>query len=85
MLEKQEVGKITHFFGKINVAIAELSAGLKQGDKISIEGHEKVLEQTADSIQIDKQPVQEAKAGQAIGLKVIEAVKPGDTLFKVIE
>lgn len=84
-IPKELVGKITHYFDKIGVGVVELSAPLKVGDKISIEGHDKVVEQTIDSMQIDQQPVPKAKKGEAIGLKVAEPVKNNDKVFKVTD
>ncbi|GAH26843.1 unnamed protein product, partial [marine sediment metagenome] len=37
---EEEIGKITHYFSKINVGILELSKGtLQVGDTIHIKGH----------------------------------------------
>ena len=69
MSEKKEIGKVKHFFGKISVAIIELTDGLKKGDKISIEGHDNSFEQIVESMQIEHNTIEEAKAGDAIGLK----------------
>lgn len=84
-MEKKEVGKISHYFGKIMVAAITLTDELKVGDKVSIEGAHTSFEQTIDSIQIEKQSIQEAKAGDEIGVKVQEKVRQGDTVYKVIE
>ncbi|MBW2966010.1 hypothetical protein KY342_02825 [Candidatus Woesearchaeota archaeon] len=84
-MKKQEIGKVTHFFNKISVAIVELSGSLKNGDKISIEGHGKVVEQIVDSMQVDHKPVEEAKKGDAVGMKTAEPVKENDKVFKVTE
>ena len=82
-MPKEEVGKVKHFYNKISVAVIELSAPLKVGDTISIEGHEKAVEQAVDSMQVEHEQVQEAKKGQAIGMKINEAVKEGDVVYKV--
>jgi len=84
-LGKELVGKITHYFDKIQVAVIELSGKLKEGDSISIERGTEVFEQKATSMQIDKKPVKEAKNGQAIGMKVSQPVKPGFQVYKVVE
>jgi len=84
-MPKKLIGKITHFFDKIGVGVVELSGGLKIGDKISVEGNESAFEQTIDSMQIDKNPVKAAKAGQAIGLKLAQPVKKNAQVFKVTE
>ncbi|RLJ06854.1 MAG: translation elongation factor-like protein [Candidatus Aenigmatarchaeota archaeon] len=84
-MEKKLVGKVTHYFTKLGVAVVELEDTLKQGDRISIEGTTTNFTQTVDSMQIDRQPVQEAGAGQSVGLKVAERVREGDKVFKLLE
>lgn len=83
-MEKELIGKITHFFDKIGVAVIELEKGLKVGDKISIEKDEEAVEQVVDSMQIEKTPIQQAKAGDAVGLKVVQPVKKGADVYKVL-
>ena len=77
----KEIGKITHYFGKIGVGVVELTAGLKVGDTIVITGHDKEFEQPVDSMQVEHEQVQEAKKGDAVGLKVSEPVKDGDVVY----
>lgn len=84
-VEKQEIGEVSHFFDKISVAAINLIAELKIGDKISIEKGEEKVEQTVDSMQIDRQEIQEAKAGQEIGLKTAGPVKEGYKVYKITE
>ena len=85
MVEKIFVGNVSHFFAKPSVAVVELEAVLKSGDKISIERGDEVFEQTVNSMQIEHENIQEAKPGQSIGLKVEQATKQGAKVFKVIE
>ena len=85
MVKKKEIGKIIHFYPKISVAVIELTAGLKKGDKISIEGHENVVEQTVDSMQIEHKDIEKAKKGDAIGMKTAEQVKEKDVVYLVKE
>ena len=82
---KKLVGKISHFFGKISVAVIDLSDELKSGDRISIEGPTGVVEQIAGSMQIDKAPVERAGRGQSIGLRVDSRVKEGDSVYVLNE
>lgn len=81
--ENKKVGRITHYFAKIGVGIIELSDSLKVGDKIKIKGHTTDIEQTVDSIQIDHNDIQEAKAGDVIGIKVAAHVREDDEVLKV--
>ena len=81
-MEKTEVGKIVHFFSKIGVGIVELSADLKVGDKIAVEGKNN-FEQEVKSMQIEHDVIDAGKAGQSIGLKLDQEVKEGDKVFKI--
>ena len=83
-MEKREIGKITHYFGKIGVAAIRLSDTLKTGDTISIEGAHTNFEQPVDSIQVDKNSIPESAAGTEVGIKVKDRVREGDTVYKVI-
>ncbi len=85
MLGEIAVGKVTHFYGKISVAVIELSADLKIGDKIKFKRGEEEFEQTVDSMQIEHEAVQEAKKGQAIGMKTVQPVHEGAEVFKITE
>ncbi len=84
-MEKKEIGEITHYFNKIGVAVIKLTDTLKVGDKISIEGATTNIEQTAESMQIDKEKIEEAKKGQEVGIKVKDVVRKGDKVFKITE
>jgi putative protease len=81
--ELVEVGKITHFFSKISVAIVELTAPLNVGDEILIKGPTTNVEQKVESMQIEHADVQKASRGQSIGLKVNDRVREHDVVYKV--
>lgn len=80
---KTPIGKVTNFYSKINVAVVELSAPLNKGDKIAIEGATTKFTQTVKSMQIDREDIDSAKAGQAIGLKVNDRVRIGDIIYGI--
>ncbi len=80
-----EIGKVSDFFAHPVVAGIDLTATLKQGDRIHIIGHTTDLEMTVESMQIDNANVQEAKAGDSVGIKVSDRVRAGDTLYKVTD
>ena len=78
-----KVGTITHYFDKIGVAVVDLTAGLRVGDAIKISGRGQEFAMTVDSMQEEHQQIQEAKKGQAVGMKVTQPVKEGDEVYKV--
>jgi len=85
MVEKKMIGKISHFYPKISVAVVDLEDTLRVGDKILIERESGSFEQNVDSIQIEHENIREARKGQSIGLKVNERTREGAKVFKVIE
>lgn len=83
MAEEKEVGKITHYYDKIGVAVVELKAALKAGDSIHVKGHATDFTQNVESMQIEHEEIQEAKKGDHIGMKVNEEVREHDVVYKV--
>jgi len=81
--ELVEVGRVTHYFTRIGVAVIELKAPLAIGDHILIKGSTTNLEQTVESMQIEHKDVQRAEAGQSIGLKVKDRVRENDIVYKI--
>lgn len=85
--EKKEelIGKITHFFSKIEVGIVEITKGsLEVGDKIHVKGSTSDFEQDIKSMQIEHEQVEKAKKGDVIGLKVKDKVREGDEVYKIV-
>jgi putative protease len=81
--EAEQIGKITHYFGNIGVAVIELTGALKVGDTIRIIGGEIDFNQPVESMQYEHQAIQEAKKGQSVGMKVQEKVHEGYKVYKV--
>ncbi len=79
-----KVGTVSDFFAHPVVAGIELSGELDTGDLIRIKGHTTDIELVVSSMQVDNKTVTSAKAGDAIGIKVTERVRPGDTVYKVV-
>lgn len=81
----EEVGKITHYFDKIGVAVVELVKTLGMGDLVRIKGSTTDFVQKIDSMQVEHKTVKKAKKGQAIGLKVKERVRLHDKVYVIEE
>ena len=82
-MEEKQVGSVDHFFGNIGVSMIRLTDALKVGDKIRIKGSTSDLVQDVASMQIDRIPAQEAKAGDLISIKVGQKVRKDDTVYKI--
>jgi len=82
--EGKLIGKITHYFSNIEVAVINLSAPLKVGETIRvIGGQETDFEQEVDSMQIDHKEVKSAKKGDSVGMKIDEKVHEGYKAYKI--
>jgi len=84
-MPEEVIGKVSDFFARPVVAGIELTGTLKLGDKIHIKGHTTDMELTIDSMQINNVNVNEAKDGDAVGIKVDDRVRRGDTVYKVVD
>jgi hypothetical protein len=79
-----KVGTVQKFFSKINVAVVDLTATLRINDRIVIKGPKTDFEQNVDSMQIEYKNIEQAEAGQSIGLKVLEKVREKDVIYKKV-
>lgn len=80
------IGKITHYFGKINVGIIKIENGeLNIGDTVHIKGHTSDFTQQISSMQIEHDQIQKAKKGDDIGIKVDQKVHEHDEVYLVTD
>lgn len=79
-----KVGEVVKFFAKPSVAAVKITDGeLKVGESIKFFGHTTDLTMAIDSMEVNNQKVEKAVAGDYIGIKVADRVRPGDEVFKV--
>jgi len=82
--EEQLVGIVAKFFAKPSVAAVKVTQGrIKKGDVLRFSGHTTEFTQDVTSMEVNNQPVEEAAAGDFIGLKVTERVRENDKVYKV--
>jgi len=81
--EGKLIGKITHYFSKIEVAVIELSDVLKVGDTVRIVGGATDFNQTVDSMEIEHEKVKEGKVGDSVGFKISQKAREGYKVYKV--
>jgi translation initiation factor IF-2 len=83
-MEEEKVGKVQKFFAKPSVAAIEVTAGvLRIGDRLHFKGHTTDFEDTINSMQVEKETVDEARPGDLIGIKVKDRVRENDTVYKI--
>jgi len=84
-MEKELVGHVIDYFAKIGVAAIDIESGeIRIGDTLQFTGHTTDFSQEIGSMQIDKEEVDTASAGDSVGIKVEERVRGGDEVYKVI-
>jgi len=85
-MPEEEVGIVLKYFVKPGVAAVEVTRGsIKIGDLLRYQGHTTDFTEEVASMEIDRQPIEEAKVGDMIGLKVKERVRENDKVLKVAD
>ena len=85
-MPEEKVGVVVKFFAKPSVAALKVTSGIiKVGDVLKYKGHTTDFTEEIASMEIDNQPVVEAKVGDLIGVKVKERVRENDKVYKVVE
>ncbi len=79
----KQIGVVSSYFSHVGVAAIKLSDELSVGDRVRIKGHTTDFEVDVNEIQIERKPVKKAKAGDHIGIKVPEKVRPNDKVFLI--
>jgi putative protease len=79
------IGKITHYYNKIAVAVMVTSGEMKIGDYLHIRGHTTDFYQPVTSMEIEHQQVSSVGPASEVALKVKEEVRRGDRVYKVTE
>jgi len=83
-MEEKEIGTVTHYFSHLGVAAIQLQGELRVGDTIRIKGHTTDFQQSVESMQIEHEFVQQAGAGQNIGIRVVEHTREHDHVYKLV-
>lgn len=83
-LNKKPIGVVTHYYGKIGVAIIKFNRGVKRGEEVHFKGATTDFQQKIDSIQFDHKDLEAAPKGKEVGIKVKEKIRGGDEVFEVV-
>jgi U32 family peptidase len=85
IMAEKKIGEVMKFFSKPSVAAVKVTDGeLNVGDSIKFSGHTTDFIDVIESMEVENKSVQKAVAGDFIGVKVSDRVRPGDEVFKVI-
>ena len=78
------LGEVVAFFRIPVVVVIKITRGnLKTGDPIWIKGHTTDLKQTVASMQVNHQPIREARKGDEVGLKISSRARRGDRVYRL--
>jgi translation elongation factor EF-1alpha len=81
---EEKIGIVEHFFTHISVAAIKITDGeLTIGDMVHFVGTHTDFTQSIERMEIDRAPVQVAKPGDAIGIKVKDKVRENDIVYKI--
>ena len=81
MSEPRAIGKVIHYWTRLGVAGVDLTDSLKMDDQVHFLGTTTDFQQRVTSMQLNKRFINEAYAGQQIGILVADRVRPGDTVY----
>lgn len=81
--EGKLIGKISHYFSNIEVAVIDLTSPLKTGDTVRVIGGEVDFDQVIDSMEIERKKIDKAKKGDSVGTKVSQKVREGYKVYKI--
>ena len=81
MTKDNLIGKIVHWYDKINVAVIDLNKSLKIGDKIKIKHGDKEFEETITSMELDHKSVKSGKKGQGVAVKLSQKVGENSEVY----
>jgi len=82
--KENEVGFVTHYFNKLQVAAIKLTGEVHIGDTLHIKGHTTDLIQKVHSMQLEHKPIEAGESGQEIAIKVDGQVREHDVVYKVL-
>ena len=80
-----EIGRVTHYYSHLNVAVLERMDHLKVGETVHFLGHTTDFTQRVTSMEIDHHHVVAVNPGDNVALKVTEPVREHDVIYRVTE
>jgi putative protease len=85
-MPEARIGVVTHYFGKIGVAAIRITDGeLNVGDTVRIKGHTSDFSQPVESMQMEHESIDSARAGDEVAIRVVQYTREHDIVFKLID
>jgi len=81
MTEGRAIGQVIHYWTRLSVAGVELTDTLEMDDWVLFRGATTDFQQRVTSMQINHRFINQAHAGQQVGILVADRVRAGDTVF----
>lgn len=84
VMADKKVGKISHYYNHLGVAIVEVKAPFTVGDTLKFVKHgEELFQQPVSSIQVEHKQIKKAEKKMSVGIKVDKVVHENIEVFKV--
>lgn len=80
-MAEKEIGKVSHWYDKAQVAVVKLNGALKVGDKIKVKKGDSEFEETVASMQVDHKPVNSGKKGDEVAIQLSNKTKEGAAIY----
>lgn len=80
----EAVGEVTHYFPKVKAGVLKIKKGsVSVGETLHFKGHTTDFKQKVGSLQLDHVPIETAKKGQEVGIRVKSRVRLNDVAYKI--
>ncbi|HUV76998.1 MAG TPA: hypothetical protein VMW06_02960 [Desulfobacterales bacterium] len=85
-MAEDQIGVVVNYYAKLGVAAVKVTSGtVKTGDLLKYKGYTTDFTEAVITMEIENQSVEQAQAGDLVGVKVKQRVREKDKVYKVIE
>ncbi len=81
---EKHIGKVTHYYSHLSVAVLNLTDEIRLGDEIHVTGRITDLVMHVASLEVDHRKIESGGIGMEVALKVDDVVREGDKIYKVV-
>ncbi len=82
-MAEELVGRVSHYFSRVQVAVVKLSGEVKLGDVLHFQGHTTDFQQEITSMEIEHARVEQGTPGEEVAIQVNDRVRKGDEVYRV--